>query len=86
MTDTPTPPEDAAPDTAPTAPQDAAPTPPQDPPASEVTAGAPSAITPPAAVELSPAACAARLAELFPALFSAGRALPIKLRVQADIQ
>ncbi|MDP1647825.1 MAG: TIGR04282 family arsenosugar biosynthesis glycosyltransferase, partial [Rubrivivax sp.] len=46
------------------------------------TAGA----APPAVAELSPAACAARLAELFPALFGAGRALPIKLRVQADIQ
>ena len=29
---------------------------------------------------------AAKLAELFPALFGAGRALPIKLRIQADIQ
>jgi len=63
MTDTPTPPEGAAPDTAPATPP--------------VTA---------AATELSPAACAARLAELFPALFGAGRALPIKLRVQTDIQ
>lgn len=36
--------------------------------------------------DLSPAACAARLAELFPALFGAGRALPIKLRIQNDIQ
>ena len=36
--------------------------------------------------DLSPAVCAARLAELFPALFGAGRALPIKLRIQADIQ
>lgn len=35
---------------------------------------------------LSPAAVAALLAERFPALFGAGRALPIKLRVQADIQ
>lgn len=40
----------------------------------------------PAVPELSPAACAAKLAELFPALFGAGRALPIKLRIQADIQ
>lgn len=39
-----------------------------------------------ALAELTPAACAARLAELFPALFDAGRALPIKLRIQADIQ
>jgi sRNA-binding protein len=36
--------------------------------------------------DLSPAACAALLAEHFPALFSAGRALPLKLRIQADIQ
>ena len=40
----------------------------------------------PAIAELSPAACAAALAERFPALFGAGRALPIKLRIQADIQ
>ena len=39
-----------------------------------------------AVAELSPAACAAALAERFPALFGAGRALPIKLRIQADIQ
>ena len=36
--------------------------------------------------DLSPAACAAALAEHFPALFGAGRMLPIKLRIQADIQ
>jgi sRNA-binding protein len=36
--------------------------------------------------DLSPAACAALLAERFPALFAAGRALPLKLRIQADIQ
>lgn len=35
--------------------------------------------------ELSPAATARRLAELFPALF-AGGARPLKLRIQADIQ
>jgi rSAM/selenodomain-associated transferase 1 len=35
---------------------------------------------------LSPAAVAALLAQHFPALFGAGRALPIKLRIQADIQ
>ena len=35
--------------------------------------------------ELSPAACASRLAELFPALFSAPPR-PLKLRIQADIQ
>jgi ProP effector len=36
--------------------------------------------------ELSPAACAARLAELFPAVFSPGAPQPLKLRIQADIQ
>jgi sRNA-binding protein len=39
-----------------------------------------------AAATLSPAAVAALLAQHFPALFGAGRALPIKLRIQADIQ
>ncbi|CAD5373446.1 ProP effector ProQ [Rubrivivax sp. A210] len=43
------------------------------------------AATPPPP-DLPPAACAARLAELFPALFGADRALPVKLRIQADIQ
>lgn len=38
------------------------------------------------APEMSPAACAAQLAERFAGLFAAGRALPIKLRIQADIQ
>jgi len=43
--------------------------------------------TAPAKPELSPAQCAARLAELFPALFATqGPAKPIKLRIQADIQ
>lgn len=44
----------------------------------------------PKASELSPAACGARLAELFPALFLApgapGPVKPIKLRIHADIQ
>jgi ProP effector len=39
----------------------------------------------PAIPELSPAACGARLADLFPALF-AQRPQPLKLRIQADIQ
>lgn len=39
----------------------------------------------PAVPELSPAACGARLAGLFPALF-AQRPQPLKLRIQADIQ
>ncbi len=36
--------------------------------------------------DLSPVACAARLAELFPAVFSPGASKPLKLRIQADIQ
>lgn len=41
----------------------------------------------PARTELSPAQCAARLAEMFPALFGTqGPPKPIKLRIQADIQ
>jgi sRNA-binding protein len=41
----------------------------------------------PAKTELSPAECAARLAEMFPALFGTqGPPKPIKLRIQADIQ
>ena len=40
----------------------------------------------PAIPDLSPAACAARLAELFPALFAANAPQPLKLRIQADIQ
>ncbi len=39
----------------------------------------------PAATEMSPAACAAKLKELFPGLFVGG-VKPLKLRVQADIQ
>jgi len=52
----------------------------------EAVSTAPVARAPTVPVDLSPAACAARLAELFPALFGAGRALPIKLRIQNDIQ
>ncbi len=40
----------------------------------------------PAVADLSPAACASKLAELFPALFGPGAPRPLKLRVQADIQ
>jgi ProP effector len=40
----------------------------------------------PVVPELSPAACAAALAERFPALFAVAPPLPIKLRIQADIQ
>ena len=39
----------------------------------------------PAAALMSPAACAAQLKQLFPALFT-GVAKPLKLRIQADIQ
>ena len=49
-------------------------------------APADTANAPKAAATLPPAAVAALLAEHFPALFGAGRALPIKLRIQADIQ
>ncbi len=98
MTDTPTRPDAAAPESVPAAalpdlPAAAAPEPaaPLEDPPPEVAAavdeaGVSAVAAPPAVAELSPAACAARLAELFPALFGAGRALPIKLRVQADIQ
>jgi sRNA-binding protein len=61
-------------------------------PAAEVTAAevaaveAPAAPAAPAVPDLPPAVVAAKLGELFPALFAAGRALPIKLRIQADIQ
>jgi ProP effector len=50
------------------------------------TTSATEAAGPASAANLSPAACAALLAQHFPALFGAGRALPIKLRIQADIQ
>ena len=54
--------------------------------ATEEATGSESAPKAPAIPDLSPAACAALLAERFPALFGVGRALPIKLRIQADIQ
>ncbi len=49
-------------------------------------APAPEAAAAPKPADLPPAECGALLAQHFPALFGAGRALPIKLRVQADIQ
>lgn len=70
-------------------------TPPADTPPAEGAAPAVSADAaggPPAeaAAQMSPAACGARLAELFPALFIApgapGPVKPIKLRIHADIQ
>lgn len=51
-------------------------------PAAELAAAA--AVPPPP--ELSPAVCAARLAELFPAVFSPGAPKPLKLRIQADVR
>lgn len=51
-------------------------------PAAEAAAAVPAERS---VAELSPAECAARLAELFPALF-APPAKPLKLRIQADIQ
>ena len=51
--------------------------------APQATAAA--AAAPPVA-ELSPTACAAQLGARFPALFGPGVALPLKLRIQADIQ
>ena len=72
---------DAAPGAAPAAAADAAPdAPPPTPPAQDVRA----ATAGPAEPTL--AETAARLAELFPALFMPGAFKPIKLRVQADIQ
>ena len=60
-----------------------------EPAAATADAAQPAATVPPphapAIPELAPAACGARLAELFPALF-AQRPQPLKLRIQADIQ
>lgn len=66
-------------DTPPAAETDpASPTPPVEAPVATPT---------PAPEQLSPAACAARLAELFPALFgNEGPVKPLKLRIQVDIQ
>ena len=49
------------------------------------TESAPAADPAPAPTELSPAACAQRLKELWPALFT-GAPKPLKLRIQVDIQ
>jgi sRNA-binding protein len=57
------------------------------PPATAAPDAEEAAATAPARTELSPAACAARLAEMFPALFGTqGPPKPIKLRIQADLQ
>lgn len=62
----------------------------ESPSAEAADAEAPSAEAPDAAAAapaMSPAACGARLAELFPALFGpAGPPKPIKLRIHADLQ
>ncbi len=76
-----TPAADAPPATEPAAPS---PQPEVDGATIDAAECAPPPVVAPA--DLPPAVCAAKLAELFPALFGAGRALPIKLRVQADIQ
>ena len=39
-----------------------------------------------AIADLAPAECASRLAERFPSVFAPGTAVPLKLRIQADIQ
>jgi len=59
---------------------------PAEPPATPAPAE-PAAVAASATAELSPAACAVRLAELFPPLFGPeGPPRPLKLRIQADIQ
>ena len=74
-------------DGAPAEPDTQPDTQPQPEPDGGLADAAPAAPAPqaPAIAELSPAACGARLAGLFPALF-AQRAMPLKLRIQADIQ
>ena len=54
--------------------------------AADTSTAAPATPALPAVPELPPAACAARLAELFPALFATSPPQPLKLRIQADIQ
>ena len=52
----------------------------------EPSPAAPAQPATPALPELSPAACAAQLAALFPAVFGPGGPKPLKLRIQIDIQ
>lgn len=52
----------------------------------DATPAVPDAAPPAPAVEMSPAATAAKLKELFPGLFAGPGFKPLKLRVQADIQ
>ena len=56
------------------------------PAAAEVEAAAAAPAPAPVVNELTPAACAAKLRALFPALFGGNAFKPLKLRVQADIQ
>jgi ProP effector len=58
--------------------------PPADP--STSTASLPVTSTAVPIPELSPAECAKQLAERFPSVFAPGAAVPLKLRIQADIQ
>lgn len=60
-----------------------APVPPDDAASAPAVASSPEQPHP---VDLSLEVCAARLAELFPAVFTPGAPKPLKLRVQADIQ
>ena len=55
------------------------------PPAALAATDAPD-LAGPVVPDLPPTECAARLATLFPALFTPGAAKPLKLRIQADIQ
>ena len=57
-----------------------------DAPAEPRLAARPKPTPAPPIPDLAPAACAALLVEHFPALFGKGVVLPIKLRIQADIQ
>ena len=83
-----------APDTVPDQlhelPPDLSPVEPSPAAASQAAPELPPIASVPKTPELSPAACGARLTELFPALFVApggpGPAKPIKLRIHADIQ
>ena len=52
----------------------------------EAAADAVSTVAAPAVPHLSPAECAAQLAARFPALFARPQPLPLKLRIQQDVQ
>ena len=55
-------------------------------PTAQIPAPVTLADPPPAAATFSPAACAALMAEMFPAVFAPGAHRPLKLRIQADVQ